>query len=107
LKRSWIVSSGAAPWYCENRPCTEGEYVFLEGNTSTLRLLAHEYIHVLQYEGRGYSFHVGYAFDYFACGLCSGAANKSEAPAYLWEAWMTVFAAWEASPWQIWRRPSS
>jgi hypothetical protein len=101
----WTVASGGAPYYCADRPCTQGEYVFLQGSAPTFALLSHEYVHVLQYEGRGYGFGVDYIANAFGCG-CFGPTNGQEAVPYLWDFWINSFFPYEAPPWDIWRRPS-
>lgn len=107
----YVVQGRNHPWYCFDHPCTRGEYVFLNGfspwDPYYKTLLSHEYIHVLQFEGRGHKFYTAYErwllnpwhlFD-------SSAHHPEEAPAYLWEAWIQNFHRYgEAYPWTIWRR---
>lgn len=80
-----------------------GQYIFLNGSGITLSLLSHEYIHVLQYEGRGYDL-VGAYIDWASI-RGYGPRNPEESTGYLWEAWTKNLGAWGYEPWQIWKRP--
>ena len=71
--------------------------------TPSLDLLAHEYIHTMQYEIRGTAFIPSYLWNWVWTG--SDANNPLEAPGYLWEGWTKAFSRWEKEPWEIWKRP--
>lgn len=71
--------------------------------TPSLDLLAHEYIHTMQYEVRGNAFIPTYLWNWVWYG--SGANNPLEAPGYLWQGWTKAFSRWEKEPWEIWKRP--
>jgi hypothetical protein len=85
-------------------PCTIGEYIFLaSARPFEPGLLEHEYIHVLQWEGRSEGFGNAYLRAFGQCG-CSDAGNKEEAVPYVWTYWRRYFGDRELSPWLIWRR---
>ena len=87
-----------------------GEYVFVRDpavykadTTSRRALLAHEYIHVLQWEAAGTEF----AAKYFAGILDTGPSNPLEAPGYLWQGYVRAFYPYANSgmrrlPWDVW-----
>lgn len=117
LNDVWVVYSNddsISPPYCfGGSVCTQGQYVFTRGrlNCCIMRdnrsLMAHEYIHVLQYEGRGWDFRTAYldwAINRFKG---SGPANPEEAVAYMWGGWIWILGRYEASPWApgLWIRP--
>jgi hypothetical protein len=100
----WI-SAGPTPLFCLGRPCTFGQYIFLPDWSYIMQpgLIAHEYIHVLQYEGRGGQ----WLKDYLAAGStckCTDAGNAEESVGYLWQYWMKFLGAYEVPPWRIWKR---
>ncbi len=78
--------------------------MFLQCFSRTSALLAHEYIHVLQYEGRGHSFELAYFAERASCG-CSDERNAEEAVGWVWQFWENQFSFWEANPWNVWHRP--
>ena len=100
----WVVFGRVAPAWCDNRICTLGQYIFTSGNPTLLNDWAHEYVHVLQYEGRGLGFATSYIANVVRCS-CTDANNEDEAVPYLWEAWTSQFAGFETMPWRIWTRP--
>lgn len=66
-----------------------------------LVLMAHEYIHVLQWQGRGADFAAEY-IRRFRSG--TGPGNTLEAPAYVWGLWMKHYFAYGARPpWKIFK----
>jgi len=91
-----------------NRASTFGRSVFLDSNTPLsfirccgLPLLSHEYIHVLQWQGRGADFALEYAAR---LGFGTGPSNKLEAPGYLWEGWMSYFHRYGERPsWEVFK----
>jgi RHS repeat-associated protein len=95
-----------------NTAATYGEYVFVEDSKAFLAdtprkraLLAHEYIHVLQWEAGGLAFGVEYLAR---LPFGTDASNPLEAPGYLWEGYVTAFDKYRNSglrrlPWKIWK----
>lgn len=79
--------------------CTLGHYIFYDSAfwLAQLDLQAHEYIHVLQYEGRPISFEETYKLN-----LWKAEINPEEAASVLWGAWMRAFS--EKPPWDVWVR---
>jgi RHS repeat-associated protein len=111
LRGVHIVDIGAPPW-CGPHPCTLGDYIFLNRQPRTgdgyKWLLSHEYIHVLQFEGRGGIFGAAYfAWLFNPLHFADAGPNHAEeAPAYLWQAWIQNFQRYgEPYPWTVWRRP--
>ncbi len=112
LQHVFVVLGSDHPFWCQDHPCTDGEFVFLNGRRrggeAYRILLSHEYIHVLQFEGRGSAFGGAY-FSWLFNPLHfmdAGPSHPEEAPAYLWEAWIQNFHDFgEPYPWAIWRRP--
>jgi hypothetical protein len=95
-----VLSKGAVTF-------TLGKYIFLRDgvtpNTMSESLLAHEYIHVLQWQGMGWNFATSYASNWTP-GLADEASNVWEAPAYLWEMRMHYYRRYgDALPWSIFR----
>ena len=91
-----------------NDAATLGHYVFIQDwitfrwlECCGLGLLAHEYIHVLQWQGLGYEFGSAYIK---AWGSGTGPSNRLEAPAYVWESRMHYYAKYgEAPPWSTFK----
>jgi hypothetical protein len=104
VRNMWVVK-GNGPSWCNSNTCTYGHYVWLGSNTKSRHLLSHEYIHVLQWEGRGVNFGIDYGA--WAAIRGSGSNNPEEAPGYLWAYWMKYLGRWEKAPWQVWRPPPS
>ena len=98
------VNANASPWFCDGHPCTVGQVIFLNGASRTTELMAHEYIHVLEWEGRGADFGRDYLYSRLAVGD-AGPRHPDEAPAYIYQALMKYFARYELPPWSTWRRP--
>jgi hypothetical protein len=100
----WIVKN-KAPWYCFERPCAVGQYIFWNKHSLSGVDMAHEYIHVLQWEGHGDDM----AGDYIGQVIMTQgftASHPLEAPAYLYEVYYKYFRPYyERAPWKIWKRP--
>ena len=87
------------------RAATVGQFIFINGSTCMNRLecRAHEYVHVVQWEGLGLDYLKLYLAEFALTG--GGEANNvAEAPAYLWDGWAKYFPA-DPPPWKIWWRP--
>ncbi len=99
------VVGGASPGFCFGNPCTVGQYIFLNGQQRTTETLAHEYIHVLEWEGRGEDFGRDYLWSRLAVGD-AGPRHPDEAVAYLYQGLYKYFGPhYERPPWLIWHRP--
>ncbi len=90
-------------WPAGVNAMTLGHYVFLEPGltprTASVGLLSHEYIHVLQWQGRGAQF--GGTYDIVQG---SSPAYKEESIAYLWEGWVRKYHQFgRPLPWQVFR----
>jgi RHS repeat-associated protein len=117
---------GGWPWGCNGRPfgtdidtrqqfivgscipklpgnaLTLGNYVFLrEEHLPTRDVVAHEYIHTLQWETDPASF-VKYFWDVVVQSGSAGPHNEAESLPYLWQAWMVAYGRWVPKPWAIW-----
>lgn len=78
---------------------TMGQYIFVNTDKPSLDLLAHEYTHVLQYQGLGGAFSALYAAEWARTGA-TDARNGAEAIAYLWGAWTLNYHVYgESLPW--------
>jgi RHS repeat-associated protein len=84
---------------------TVGQYIFINGAAPSpaRHFKAHEYVHILEWEGRGNDYLNSYLWN-FTMGAGGGASNPDEAPSYLWEAWSLYLPA-DLQPWEIWLRP--
>ena len=97
------VVPGAAPGFCFGNPCTIGQVIFLGGNPRDPAVMAHEYIHVLQWEGRGGNFAADYLRD-LALGRTTEAGHAEEAPAYIYEGYLrTLGTRYVSYPWVVWK----
>ena len=67
-------------------------------------LLSDEYIHVLQWEGRGEDFGRDYLYSRLAVGD-AGPRHPDEAVAYRHEILSAKYFQYERPPWAIWHRP--
>lgn len=93
-----------------NSAMTVGIHIFVDReNDISPTLLAHEYIHVMQYAGNG-----GFVGDYDAetkrRGGDTGPGHRMESIAYLWGAWVDNFY-WHGGlthvlPPEIWKTPT-
>lgn len=92
------------PTYCLGKYCTVGRYIFGGGGvTPSEWVKAHEYIHVLQYEGLGLDlFNDRYGDAFRRAGMSAGPGNRMESPGYLWEGWTYILGNVEKEPWQVW-----
>lgn len=94
----------------DSSAATIGSHVFIHKTTWGLTsgqlppdpIVAHEYIHYLQYQARAMDF-LKYAVD-----LVNGVATResyypTESIAYLWGSWIFTYEQWEQRPWRIWR----
>jgi RHS repeat-associated protein len=124
-----VVRGLSAPW-CNNNPCTLGQVIFLDGwNTSAEPIVAHEYVHVLQYEGQGVGFLKEYlgdeayrtiwnaipdvlnSFPSVPESLLSKlrefslpqSSNGEEAVPYIWQAFTATSPRYQERPWNIWK----
>jgi hypothetical protein len=105
LAHVWTVNADYSPAWCFGNPCTYGQYIFPKTPYPRAGLMSREYIHVLQFEGRGWDFF----FNSLVAGIPlsgSGPSNPEDAVAYVWEVWTANLGPWEAEPWEIWRRPT-
>jgi hypothetical protein len=84
---------------------TLGRYVYL-GRGRTFAMFgpdeeAHEYIHMLQQQARGPLFDLYYLRETYILGRGVRTNNRSEAIAYLWQAWIQSYPR-ELPPWAFW-----
>ncbi len=109
------TGTGAASTWTVSAPCfppliprtnvaTIGQYIFRLDYRFDRRLKVHEYIRILQHEGRGHAFYDAYMTQWLF-GNGGSPSNALEAPAYLWEFWITALPD-EKDPWDIWKRPA-
>ena len=97
---------GEGPWFCFGRPCTVGQYVFTGPSGDVYRgLMEHEYIHVLQWEGRSGEFVRTYFRQLLEAGLQYSAGHPEESVAYLWQFRSQYLGKWEPLPWDVWQTP--
>jgi hypothetical protein len=123
------IVNGSPPW-CTDRPCTLGQYIFLNSQSAaTIPIYAHEYVHVLQYEGGGPAFIEKYLGSEVANQITNHAAdilanfpgipsslysalrnidlpssaNAEEAVPYLWQAYIGTEPPPSERPWNTWK----
>ena len=64
--------------------------------------MEHEYVHMLQWEGRGASFGTDYIGDMVNAGFNYGPGLPLESLAYIWEYQSRYLAKWEGFVWDVW-----
>ena len=100
------IVEGPGPFFCIDRPCTIGQFVFTGPSRQPRRgLIEHEYIHVLQWEGRAGGFARQYLDDLIANGRSYSPSLPLESVAYLWEYRSLYLGRWEPLPWDVWGTP--
>jgi RHS repeat-associated protein len=103
VKGSWLPPPGAAAMTIGNTVFLDESVSFHDAACCKLPLISHEYIHVLQWQGKGLALtgtYVNYLIE-----LGKGPRNPIEAPGYFWEAWVSHYAKYGDKPPWFWFGP--